>query len=64
MVLTYDEIVFIQKDTRFIYARKVVDYWAQKDKSARARITVGGNLFEYHGKLTTCTADLSTSEIM
>ena len=24
--LTHDEIVFIQKDTRFIYARKVVDY--------------------------------------
>ena len=41
-----------------------MDYCSQKSDPNRVHITVGGNLIDYPFKLTTCTADLTTSKIM
>ena len=46
------------------YARIVVDSRPQKDDLNRVRITVGGNLIEYPGELTTRTADLTTTKLL
>ena len=46
------------------YARVVVDFRPQKDDPNRVRITAGGNLIKYPGKLTTRTADLTTSKLL
>eukprot|EP00804_Cyclotella_cryptica_P023154 CCRYP_000368-RA/>CCRYP_000368-RA protein AED:0.46 eAED:0.46 QI:0/-1/0/1/-1/1/1/0/117 len=51
--MTIDEIKRIQKDRTVTYARIVVDYRPQKEDPNRVRITVGGNLIEYPGELTT-----------
>jgi hypothetical protein len=57
--MTKDEIRHLPRDRRVAYARIVV---AQKDDPNRVRITVGGNLIDYPGELTTRTADLTTSK--
>ena len=62
--LTHEEIKAIPKDRTVTYARIVVDYRAQKDDPNRVRITVGGNLIDYPGELTTRAADLTTTKIM
>jgi hypothetical protein len=62
--MTKDEIKQIPRDRTVTYARIVVDYRPQKDDPNRVRITVGGNLIEYPGELTTRTADLTTSKIL
>ena len=54
----------IPKDRTITYARVVVDYRPQKADPNRVRITVGGNLIDYPGELTTNTADLVTSKIL
>jgi hypothetical protein len=41
-----------------------VDYRPQKEDLNRVRITVGGNLINYPGELTTRTADLTTAKIL
>ena len=46
------------------YAMIVVNYCIQKDGPNRVRITVGVNLVDYPGKLTTYTANLTTTKIM
>ena len=46
------------------YARIVVDYCPQKEDPNHVRITVGGNLIDYPGELTTLTADLTTTKVM
>ena len=51
--MTIDEIKQIPKDRTVTYARIVVDYRPQKDDPNRVRITVGGNLIDYPGELTT-----------
>jgi hypothetical protein len=62
--MTIEEIKRIPKDRTVTYARIVVDYRPQKDDPNRVRITVGGNLIDYPGELTTRTADLTTSKIL
>ena len=62
--MTHEEIKRIPKDRTVTYTRIVVDYRPQKDDPNRVRITVGGNLIEYPGELTTRTADLITSKIL
>jgi hypothetical protein len=57
--MTHNEIQNIPKDRTVTYARVVVDYCPQKEDPNRVRITVGGNLIDYPGELTTRTADLS-----
>ncbi|KAL7524505.1 hypothetical protein ACHAXR_000602, partial [Thalassiosira sp. AJA248-18] len=62
--LTHAEIANIPADRTVTYARVVVDYREQKADPNRMRITVGGNLINYPGELTTCTADLTTTKLM
>ena len=62
--MTIDEIKRIPKDRTVTYARIVVDYRPQKEDPNRVRITVGGNLIDYPGELTTRTADLTTAKIL
>jgi hypothetical protein len=62
--MTHDEIQNIPKDRTVTYTRVVVDYRPQKEDPNRVRITVGGNLIDYPGELTTHTADLVTSKIL
>ena len=63
-VMNHDEIANIPKDCVVTYARVVVDFRPQKDDPNRVRITAGGNLIKYPGKLTTRTADLTTSKLL
>eukprot|EP00804_Cyclotella_cryptica_P012930 CCRYP_002289-RA/>CCRYP_002289-RA protein AED:0.24 eAED:0.24 QI:0/0/0/1/0.5/0.33/3/0/1110 len=52
-------------DRTVTYGRVVDDYRPQKNDPNRVRITAGGNLIkDYPGKLTTRTADLTTSKIL
>jgi hypothetical protein len=62
--LNHDEIRNIPKDRTVTYARIVVDYRPQKTDPNRVRITVGGNLINYPGEVTTRTADMVTSKIL
>jgi hypothetical protein len=62
--MNHDEIKNIPKDRTVTYACVVVDYRPQKQDPNRVRITVGGNLIDYPGELTTRTADLVTSKIL
>ena len=59
-----EHIKDIPKDRTVTYARIVVDYRPQKAGPNLVRITAGGNLIKYPFKLTTRTADLSTSKIL
>ena len=62
--MTHQEIKAIPKEKTVTYARIVVDYRPQKADPNCVRITVGGNLINYPGELTTRTADLVTSKIL
>ena len=62
--MTKDQIKCIPRDRTVTYACIVVDYRPQKDDPNRVRITVGGNLIDHPGELTTQTADLTTSKIL
>jgi hypothetical protein len=46
------------------YARVVVNFCPQKLDPHQIWITVGGNLINYPGELTTRTANLTTSKLM
>jgi hypothetical protein len=61
---TEAEIAKIPKNQIFTYARVVVNFRPQKADSHCIRITAGGNLIDYPGKLSTRTADLTTSKLM
>eukprot|EP00804_Cyclotella_cryptica_P009803 CCRYP_013232-RA/>CCRYP_013232-RA protein AED:0.30 eAED:0.25 QI:0/0/0/1/0/0/3/0/606 len=62
--LNHRDIQNIPSDRTITYARVVVDYRPQKEDPNRVSITVGGNLIDYPGELTTRTADLVTSKIL
>lgn len=62
--LTQDQIKQIPKDRVITYARIVVDFRLQKEDPNHVRITAGGNLINYPGKLTMNTANLTTAKIM
>ena len=61
--LTHNEICNIPDDLTVTYARIVVDYRLQKEDSNRVQLTVGGNLINYPGELTTRTEDLTTTKL-
>ncbi|MCP4748318.1 MAG: hypothetical protein GY874_19600, partial [Desulfobacteraceae bacterium] len=61
---SHKEIKAIPEDQKITYAWIVLDYCPQKDDPNRVLITVGGNLIEYPGKLTTRTADLTTTKLL
>ncbi len=58
------EIPNIPKDRTVTYAQIVVKFCPQKADPHQIWITVGGNLINYPGKLSTCMADLTTSKLM
>jgi hypothetical protein len=62
--LTHEEIKNIPVDRTVTYSRIVTDYRPQKTDPNRVRITVGGNLIDYPGEVTTRTADMITSKIL
>jgi hypothetical protein len=63
-VMTHAEILLIPADRTITYARVVVNFHPQKIDSHPIRITAGGNPINYPCKLTTQTADLTTSKLM
>ena len=63
-VMTHAEILLIPADQTITYARVAVIFCPQKIDSHRIWITAGGNLNNYPGKLTTKTANLTTSKLM
>eukprot|EP00804_Cyclotella_cryptica_P007211 CCRYP_009751-RB/>CCRYP_009751-RB protein AED:0.29 eAED:0.25 QI:0/-1/0/1/-1/1/1/0/612 len=64
-VMTHEEIANIPTGRTVTYGRIVIDFRPQKSDPNRVRITAGGNLIkDYPGKLTTRTADLTTSKIL
>ena len=52
-VMTHAEILLIPEDQTIMNARVVVDFRPQKIDPHHIRITAGGNLINYPGKLTT-----------
>ena len=46
------------------YGRIVVDYRPQKDEPYRTRLTVGGNLINYPGDVSTPTASITTAKLV
>ena len=52
----------VPKDKNPTYARFVCDIRPQKAEKERTRLTVGGNLINYPGDVSTRTADLTTSK--
>ncbi len=63
-VMTHKEIVKIPKNQSFTYTQVVVNLRPQKADPHSIRITAGGNLINYLGKVSTRTADLITSKLM
>ena len=62
--MSHENIRDIPPDKKVTYARIVVDYWPQEADPNWVRITVGGNLLNVPGDLTTTAADLTTSKIL
>ncbi len=63
-VMSHAEIAKIPKNQTVTYAQVVVDFRPQKADPHCIRITMGGNLINYPGELSTRTADLTTSKLM
>jgi hypothetical protein len=62
--MNHDDIARIPKQQTVTYARIAVDYRPQKADPHRICITAGGNLINYPGKISTLTADLTTSKLL
>ena len=62
--MTHAEIANIPKIQTITYAHVVVNFCPQKTNLHRIQITAGRNLINYLGKLSTRTADLTTSKLM
>ena len=62
--MTHDEIKLIPRTQTITYARVVVDFCPQKANLHRICITAGGNLINYPGELSMCTANLNTSKLV
>jgi hypothetical protein len=62
-VMTHDEIMHeLMAEKKITYANPVVNYHPQKDDPHRIQITAGGNLMNYDGDASVCTADLDTAK--
>jgi hypothetical protein len=64
-----DTIHFIQReqvpsDRKVTYGRIVATIRPQKAETHRVRLTVGGNLIDYPGNVSTPTADMTTAKIL
>ena len=62
-VMDPKDIPNIPADRTVTYANVTVDFRPQKEDLHRIRITAGGNLINYPGKLTTQTADIITPKL-
>jgi hypothetical protein len=62
-VMDPKDVPNIPKDQPPTYAKVVVAYYPQKEDPYQIRITAGGNLINYHGELTTRTADMTTAKL-
>ena len=65
-----DTCFFVQKKAvpfatkKVTYGRIVCDIRPQKEETHRTRLTVGGNLLDYTGTLTTPTATITTAKCL
>ena len=57
------DIPNIPKDPTVTYARVVVDHRPKMEDANQIRITAGGNLINYPGKIMTRMADITTSKL-
>ena len=62
--MSHDDIRDILPDKTITYVRIVVDQQPQKSDPNYVRLTVGGNLLNVPGDLSTTTADLTTYKIL
>jgi hypothetical protein len=62
-VMNPKDVPNIPKNQPPTYAKVVVAYCPQKEDPHQIRITAGGNLINYPGELTTCTANMTTAKI-
>ncbi len=64
-VMTHDEIrhALAAKIEFTFFANPVVNYRPQKDDPHHFWITAGGNLINYNGSTSVCTADLDTAKL-
>jgi hypothetical protein len=62
--MSHEDIHNISTECTVTYAHIAVDYCPQKEDPNRVCITAGGNLINYPYKLTTRTADLTSSKML
>ena len=62
--MTHNEINHMLEDRVVTYARIVVDFKPHNSDPYQVRITAGGNLNKYPGKISTRTADLTTTKVI
>jgi hypothetical protein len=54
----------IPKDRKVTYVKFVCNKRPQKEEETRTRLTMGGNLIDYPGDVSTPTADMLTAKIL
>jgi hypothetical protein len=54
----------IPKDRQITYGKMVCDYKPHTKEKECVRLTVGGNMLDYSGDVTTSTADITTFKIL
>ena len=62
--MDHGQICSIPTNKTVTYARIVVDYRLQNPNPHKVRVTVGGNLLNVPGDLSTKTADFSTAKVL
>ena len=63
-VMIHSKIKSILKDRVITYVPLVVDFRPQEQDRNHIFLMTDGNSIHYPGELTTCTADMKTSEIL
>jgi hypothetical protein len=54
----------IPKDIKITYGKIVCNYKPNKKEKERVRLTVGGDILDYSGNVTTLTADITTLKLL
>jgi hypothetical protein len=54
----------IPKDRNITYGKIVCDYKPHKKEKERVRLTIGGDILDYSGDVSTSTADITTFKIL
>jgi len=62
--MTKAEVDQIPKYKKITYARITTDYREKKADPYRIRLTVGGNLIDFPGPITSTTAELTTAKLL